>query len=69
MEKEERAIQDSVKIGNRTILVKKKIDWPLASPITESEDITEENNWKRAHWNEQKRERYFKINHIVLHWG
>ena len=26
MEKEERAIQDSVKIGNRTILVKKKID-------------------------------------------
>ena len=24
MEKEERAIQDSVKIGNRTILVKKK---------------------------------------------
>ena len=40
MEKEERAIQDSVKIGNRTILVKKKNDWPLASPITESEDIT-----------------------------
>ena len=26
MEKEERAIQDSVKIGNRTILVKKKND-------------------------------------------
>ena len=26
MEKEERANQDSVKIGNRTILVKKKID-------------------------------------------
>ena len=64
MEKEERAIQDSVKIGNRTILVKKK-----NRPFQKSEDITEENNWKRAHWNEQKRERYFKINHIVLHWG
>ena len=39
MEKEERANQDSVKIGNRTILVKKK-----NRPFQKSEDITEENN-------------------------